>query len=331
MISIVSKFYPDDDWDELLLSSEFGTYFQSTRYAKFRKESFGHKPIFLRFRDDEENIVGQLLLFQYRLGLERFKKKIGYGRFFSFFKKFAIPVKHLIWNYGPIVFESKYRRELMISYGKFLLSEKYTFNGFSHPLDQLEFPLDFGFKVEKNGTFIIDLQTDLDSIFENTNKHSVRKNIKRAEDRGITIRQIKSEDDFLSHYNLLKEHRERNNLIYPSKEIVLENFRAGKNKGLSGFLAIHNDLPVASIIVVYVNGYIVEQGIARSIIDIKNKLYGQELLRWNIIKWGKENNYKYYDLAGVKLENRNSKEEGIFRNKEKWGGKLICYSIYSKK
>jgi len=79
------------------------------------------------------------------------------------------------------------------------------------------------------------------------------------------------------------------------------------------------------------NSYITEQGITRSEIDIKKNLYSQDLLRWTIIKWGKKNNFRYYDLAGVKSGDRSKKEEGIFRNKEKWGGKLIHYLSYSSK
>jgi len=172
---------------------------------------------------------------------------------------------------------------------------------------------------------------NLETIFLNTDKNSVRKNIKRAEERGIKVHLIKSEEDIINHFKLLKEHRTRNNLKYASKEIVLENFRIGKNKGLAGFLAEFENQPVASIIFTYLNGQIYEEGITRSMIDIQKKLYAQELLRWNIIKWGKENDCKFYDLAGVKVESRTTKEDGIFRNKKKWGGKLIRYLSYSNK
>ncbi len=74
------------------------------------------------------------------------------------------------------------------------------------------------------------------------------------------------------------------------------------------------------------NGYINEFGIARTKKDSEGKLYSQDLLKWHIIKWGKNNNLKYYDLTGVNPYPQNEKEKGIFRYKEKWGGKLITYN-----
>ena len=129
---------------------------------------------------------------------------------------------------------------------------------------------------------------------------------------------------------MLKEHRIRNHLLYPSKNGVLENYAQGKNLGITGFIAIHDEIPVASITISYFNGYLVEQGISRSILDIENKLYAQELLRWEVIKWGKQNNGRFYDFAGINPEGRTPKEEGIFRNKKKWGGNLINYRTYFK-
>ena len=330
-ISIVITKAPDKNWNSLISKSEFGTYFQTMEYAKARKKFFGHIPMFLRFYSTSGKVIGQLLLFQTRFALERFKKYFGFSKISSIYKNFAFPINNLNWSYGPLIFDMNYKNDIMQSFANFLKSEKYNFKGHSHPLDGLVFPSQFGFNTEKNSTFVINLNDDIETIFNNTNKNSVRKNIKRSEIRGVKIRLIESKSDALNHFNLLKEHRIRNNLIYPSKEIVLENYRLGKKKGLTGFLALFEGKPIASITFVYLNGYILEEGISRSVTDIRKKLYAQELLRWNIIKWGKENDCKFYDLAGVKAENRTTKEDGIFRNKEKWGGKLIHYKSYSKK
>lgn len=330
-ISIIINKKPDKNWNSFISKSEFGTYFQTIEYAKARKKFFGHIPMFLRFYSSSGKVVGQLLLFQTRFALERFKKYFGFSKISSIYKNFAFPINNLNWSYGPLIFDINYKNEVMLAFGNFLKSEKYNFKGHSHPLDGLVFPSQIGFNAKETSTFIINLEDNIETIFNNTNKNSVRKNIKRAESRGVKIKLIESKSDALNHFNLLKEHRIRNNLIYPSKEIVLENYRLGKNKGLTGFLALFEKKPVSSITFVYLNGYILEEGISRSTTDIKKKLYAQELLRWNIIKWGKENNCRFYDLAGVKAENRTSKEEGIFRNKEKWGGKLIHYVSYSNK
>ena len=88
-----------------------------------------------------------------------------------------------------------------------------------------------------------------------------------------------------------------------------------------------NNIPIGAIRVSSFNGYINEYSIIRSERDTKEKLYSQDLLKWKIIEWGLENNFSYYDLSGINLNPNNIKEKGIFRYKQKWGGKLTKYNI----
>ena len=60
----------------------------------------------------------------------------------------------------------------------------------------------------------------------------------------------------------------------------------------------------------------------------KSLVYSLELLRWKIKEWGIENKCKYYDLSGVEINNNDPKKLGIYRNKKKWGGKLVAYSSW---
>ena len=48
---------------------------------------------------------------------------------------------------------------------------------------------------------------------------------------------------------------------------------------------------------------------------------GGDLLKWEVIQWGRSNGYSSYDLAGVNLDPEASeKEQQIARYKLKWGG-----------
>jgi lipid II:glycine glycyltransferase (peptidoglycan interpeptide bridge formation enzyme) len=80
-------------------------------------------------------------------------------------------------------------------------------------------------------------------------------------------------------------------------------------------------------------GYLVAHELCNANIEsdliMEKKLYAQELLRWSIIEWGLEHKCKYYDLSGVKINARSTEKEGIFRNKQKWGGTLYYYWVYS--
>jgi lipid II:glycine glycyltransferase (peptidoglycan interpeptide bridge formation enzyme) len=321
--------FPDRHWDDRLLTSEYGTYYQSKQYAISRNQILGHTPKFLVFYADEE-IIGQLLYFQNKFGLASFKNIFGEGRFYSMFSKFSSNTKQALWSYGPIIFNDTYKEQIMKKLNLFLDNKKFSFQGHLHPQQELNFDSSFKFDIIKRGTFIINLQNDLKIILENTDKKSVQKNIKRAEERGIVIKKIESKKDMLTHFELLSEHRKRNNLKFTSMNNTLKHFLIGKN-GITGFIAFQNNKAVGSITISFLNGYIIEQGIARSTKDIEERLYSQELLRWSIIKWGNKKGYRFYDLAGVSLENRTKKEDGIYRNKAKWGGILVTYSTFRKK
>lgn len=329
-IKIVIKKQAPKNWNNMLLDCPSANYYQTREHADYRSKIFGDIPQFARFYNKENETVGQILLFQRRFALRRFKKIFGNGVIYSVFKKTSKPVKEFTWYHGPIIFDQDYSEQILNTFGNFFISNNYSFDGFFSPTSNLRFRNDFGFKKENYGTFIIDLKDNLNDVLQKSNKHSVQKNIKRSEQRGVIIKQIETENDVLSHYKLLKEHRLKNQLVPPSKNDVLEMYRIGRNSGVTGFLAIKEGEPVGSITIVSFNGHIFEQGIARSKKDAENNLYCQDLLRWNIIKWGKQNNFVDYDLAGVKPDNRSKKEDGIFRNKSKWGGKFITYTKYSR-
>ena len=92
---------------------------------------------------------------------------------------------------------------------------------------------------------------------------------------------------------------------------------------LNIFLAYYEGKPVGGLGVSSFNNFINEWGVGRSEIDFSKKLYAQDLIKWKIIEWGKENKLNYFDLSGVNPIPSNSKEEGIFRYKKKWGGKQV--------
>lgn len=327
-VSLEIKNLPDEHWDDRLSTSKYGTYYQSKQYAISRNQILGHIPKFLVFLSSGK-IIGQLLYFQNKFGLAYLKNIFGEGQIYSMFKKLTPSTKQILWSYGPVIFDDNYKDEIMKELGLFLEAKKFSFHGHTHPMQKLKFESSFKFKTIDRGTFIIDLKNDLNTIFKNTNKKSVQKNIKRAEERGIVVKKIESKEDMLIHFRLLKEHRERNKLKSTSMANTLKHFVIGKN-GITGFIAFQNEEAVGSITVSFFNGFLIEQGIARSYKDIQNKLYSQELLRWSIIKWGHDEKNRFYDLAGVSLENRTKKEDGIYRNKAKWGGILFTYPTFEK-
>lgn len=331
MISIDVGKEPDSEWNKRLLDSKLGTIYQTKEYGAYVESQLKSKPIYLKFYTNNGEIVSQLLLFQSFKGRGKLAEFFGRGFVYSAVAKAsALLPKYTNWIFGPVIFNTTYNSEISESLGNLLISWKGQFSGSTHPLNNdFNFDKKFNFQKNESGTFIIDLKQDLQKILDNADKNSVKKNIKRAQERGVTISEISSNEDLLTYHRLLFTHRKENDLLPYSVDDIVNGFNVMKSVGQKGFLAWHDKIPVGGIFISSFNNYINEWGIARSKIDTEKKLYSLDLLRWNIITWGKENHCNYYDLSGVKLSRITPKDESLFRNKEKWRGNLVIYPVFS--
>ena len=70
-ISIDNK--PTKDWNDNLKKSEYGSVYQTKEFGVYGKEHMSSQPLYLTFYD-ENQIVGQLLLFQTVKGLSKILK-----------------------------------------------------------------------------------------------------------------------------------------------------------------------------------------------------------------------------------------------------------------
>jgi len=126
---------------------------------------------------------------------------------------------------------------------------------------------------------------------------------------------------------LYQEIRKESNPV--TLEILESRWDSLKNIGWIGFLAFKDEIPIGGLMISYFNKYLNEWGIARTKKDTQEKFYSQDLLKWKIIEWGINKNFRYFDLTGVNPNPLDEKELGIFRYKEKWGGKLFKFNKIS--
>jgi len=312
MISIDSEIeQPDKDWNKRMLDFKIGTTHQTTEQADFEKTVRGWNHNFLKFIDNKGNIVGQNVISL----VPKFDKP---NKIFKIFKKLPVPQKTLYkWRYGPIIFDLEHINEIRGCLLNFIKNDKAE--GTEPPLcpgifSQVKNP----FKLKPWATFLIDLKISSQEIWSNFEKHSARKNIERANKKGVYVKKINR--NILSDY--LQLRKDPINEI--QKKLSLEKLQIHWDKfqsiGRTGFLAYYLEKPIGGIMINPFNGYLNESGIARSTLDLREKLYAQDLLKWEIIKWGIENHHSYYDLTGVNPNPTSQKENGILRYKRKWGG-----------
>lgn len=316
MISLDVNSKPDKNWNKRLIDSGLGTIQQVAEMGTIF-ESRKHKPIYFQFLDSKGNIVGQLLAETF----QRFDNKGIAGKILKNIPK--IKKKVFVWISGPVIFKPDYSSDIYSTLGEFFTSQNAFVSGITHPLlpgnAQV---LSNRFRVIKWVTSLIDLEKPIDELYENIDKHSGRKNIQRAIKRGVIVEEINEKS--IGDYNkLLNETKNEN---YPEEKLrdwwkLLQPF------GYSVFIAKKDGIPIGGLGFSYLNNFIVESGVARSKIDIEEKLYAQDLIKWKIIEWGVKNKMKYYNLVGFNPNPISKKEIGIKRYKEKWGGKTVYYWI----
>src|SRR3989304_3554385 len=189
MITIDISEKPDSDWNKRLENSPLGTIYQTKEYALLIKSQLKSKPIYLKFFDNKGSILGQLLLFQTFRGRKKLAKFFGRGKLFSSLTKISkILPQEVFWTYGPVIFDTQNNNEIM----------------------------------KTIGTFIINLKLGSEKIIQNSDKHSVQKNIERAKQRGVRVSEVKNTQDLVTYYELLNEFRHANNLTLYSYEDVVE-------------------------------------------------------------------------------------------------------------
>lgn len=323
MITVTSNSDPDPNWNKRLLESELGTIFQTKERGEF--ESVKHKIIYLIFKDDNGSIVAQNVI----KVSERFTNNNNKEKLFS---KIPTARKKLYsWVYGPVIFRKELSKEIFAAFNQFLISEKCAIDGWTNIL----FPgdpqsLGSNYKVRKWGTLLIDLSQSKETVYENISKNSGRKNIERSIKRGVTVEEI-TEKSLLEYSNLMNEMKKNDGRDKSQFENLLRRWKTYKPMGYSGFLARKNENVIGGLLFSYVNGHILEAGVARSEIDRLNHYYCQDLIKWKLIEWGIDHGQKYYDLAGFNPNYTSDKERGILRYKEKWGGTPFYFHRITEK
>jgi hypothetical protein len=330
MITLEIKNEPDENWNDRLLETDFGTYSQIKEASiKYDQENWKH--LFLQFLDSNGEIVGQLLLAEFSRFTDQHHKTKTLIHKIKFLPKVLekIPTlknKVYRWAHGPVIFDPNKTQEIYQSFTQFLLKNKdHQVAGWQHPfLTDGSLILKNHFKLIPWSTFIVDLNQDKDTLFSKIEKDSGRKNIRKAEKKGVVIEEV-NEKNLHDYFLLLKKSKGDRGGKSQDYDHFLQTWRNLKPTGKTGFLARKDGNAISGLSFSSICGHIIEGSVVRSQEDYTNKFYSQDLIRWKIIEWGVDNNMKYYNLAGFNPKPKSSKEEGIMKYKKKWGGKRYDY------
>lgn len=311
MSIIIVRNLPDDAWQEYVLGHPQGNIFHTPEMYKVFKNVKGHEPeLWAAMRNDQI----QALMVPVRINL------------------FSFPLSHWLtsWSivYGSVLaVDSHDGREALAR----LLSEyvrearaKSIFTELRNNADlrSLQPTLnERGFISEKHLNYLIDLNLRPEEVFDNIGPRT-RKNIKRALNKGlIEIEVVNDKKDINECYTILKQSYGKAHVPLADRslfEAALDILLPKRMIRIS--LARINGKPAATSIDLLYKKVIFGWygGVDRNY----RSYLPNEVLTWEVFKWGALNGFRSYDFGGA---GRPDQDYGVRNFKAKFGGRIISY------
>lgn len=306
----------DKKYSDFVRNNPNTSLFQTFEMAEVYKRNKNTKPLIIAAIDEKSGEILSSLLAKIIV------RKPGFMSSFS---------KHSSIRGGPIFKNSpdgiRATSELLKFYNEFI--KKDVLYSRIYPLNDpsLIIPCFEGnnYKFESWNNFLIDLNRSADDIWKDLDKYK-RKNVKRAEKKGVTIEELSEKNLIPIFYDLLKE------TYIPRKQPLedISHFEAVfdilvPNNMAKFFLAKYNNEYIAGRLVLTYKGTVYDwfTGSLRKTLE----LYPNDLLVWHILKWGSENEFKVFDFGGGGTSEQSS--EGWIEFKKRFGSKQISYGRYT--
>jgi serine/alanine adding enzyme len=178
-----------------------------------------------------------------------------------------------------------------------------------------------GFVYEDYLNYLINLNRSPEAVFENFGRRT-RKNIRRGHKQGkVVVEEAKKRDQVNACYDLLCRSYREAHVPLADHSLFEGAFDLLYPKGLIRFtLARFDQTPIAASVELLYKDVIYGW---YGGVDRKYSSYvPNELVMWEILKWGAENGYRVYDFGGAGSPDE---EYGVRDFKAKFGGELVCY------
>lgn len=288
-------------------------YFQSVLFFKACRASAGLTPYFHIAYNEHHVIVGIMLSF----------RQIQYGIFpLSFLSS-----RTIIWG-GPLVKDgdlSVYRG----LYEIYLPQKPFSiYTQVRNLFDQSKFRgvmQQFGFEYEDHLTILVDLEKTEEQLWQQI--HSKRRNeIRRAIKEGTVVEVHKDEETLKNCYFILKEVYQRAKLPLPALNHFTALLHSGhEREGLVIFVArFENKIIGCMLCLAY--GTTLFDYYAGAYSEYYHK-YPNDLIPWEVFKWGKQNGFLQFDFGGAGKPNV---PYGVREYKKKFGGETVSYGRFEK-
>ena len=182
-------------------------------------------------------------------------------------------------------------------------------------------------RAEVWATYVVDCQRSDEELWHRL-KHSAKKAIRKAQERGVMVRRIQSNNELTSYVRFAERaarHSGRTLTGHPDVLMAWDCLRP--QAYLEFFVAELGGECVSGLGVRGQGAWISEFGSYQSVRDRTERLNAQDAIKWEVIRWARYCGIRYFDLAGVNPEPTTAKEAGIRQFKAKWGGRYVEFPV----
>jgi serine/alanine adding enzyme len=305
----------NNQWTSVLNNHPNSNIFQSPVMYSVYQETKNYEPVFLAVKDEQENILGVLLAVLQ-------KEHSGFlGKFSS---------RSIIWG-GPIIKDNDpvILDYILKEYNK-IIKKKAIYTQFRNLWDwkeQKEIFANNGFDHEDHLDILFDLKKTEDGLWKEM-KRSCKKNIKKSYKNDIKILELDLNDSkiFNESYEILRDVYLRIKLPFPTKSLFRNavKFLYSKKYLHAKGAFLENKLIGVRLVLCYKNLiYDWFAGAKDGFLSYRPN----DVLPWEIMKWGVNNGYEVFDFGGAGKPNI---PYGVRDYKLKFGGKLVNWGRFEK-
>jgi hypothetical protein len=168
------------------------------------------------------------------------------------------------------------------------------------------------------GTYVIGLENSIDELWKGLKKQT-RNQVRQAEKKGVKVAPADSKN-FESWWKIYIDAVEKKGFSITDRALVENVYKGAKSAKL--FKSTVDDKMIAGAFIIEGKGLFWWLGAT----DFDYQSHRpNHLLQWEIIKYGKEKGFEYYDLGGIMIDDPN---HGPSRFKAGWGGELRKWYEY---
>ena len=315
-----------DGWDQMWRGSGLGGIYQTNQWAQLSVALRRAQTIYIRVEKNGTQ-VAQCLLIEEGLFSDWLRRSALSPVLLPIFGRCLQTVYCLN---GPIFFETPTSDviEALVKTAEEIAIEalELSFNPqrpLAYQMSESQWK-EMGYAQRRHATYVVDLQQD----FEKKCHRSVRKNVRKCRELGVTIKEVK-QDQYLEFHQLIDQFRKANGLnSFPFEHFVAHIEALGCHK--LSFVAELDGKMIAGLGILAFNDLLIEVEAATSPTCREQRIQAHDLLKMDIMHWGRQKGARFFDLAGVAIQPKNEHEEGIKRFKSKFGGQYLEYCSYAK-